>query len=88
MSNAIGSSRESNPSRRICHLRAVPLGNVADKLLSYKLTIDKAMLQIRKANYIKLLIRYHAYYLVNFAYFLDKDELLQKKKQQQKRAKA
>ena len=30
MSNAIGSSRESNPSRRICHLRAVPLGHVAD----------------------------------------------------------
>ena len=29
MSNAIGSSRESNPSRRICHLRAVPLGRVA-----------------------------------------------------------
>ena len=27
MSNAIGSSRESNPSRRICHLRAVPLGH-------------------------------------------------------------
>ena len=24
MSNAIGSSRESNPSRKICHLRAVP----------------------------------------------------------------
>ena len=31
MSNAIGSSRESNPSRRICHLRAVPLGHVADR---------------------------------------------------------
>ena len=30
MSHAIGSSRESNPSRRICHLRAVPLGHVAD----------------------------------------------------------
>ena len=30
MSNAIGSSRESNPSRRICHLRAVPLAHVAD----------------------------------------------------------
>ena len=30
MSNAIGSSRESSPSRRICHLRAVPLGHVAD----------------------------------------------------------
>ena len=30
MSNAIGSSRESNPSRRICHLRAIPLGHVAD----------------------------------------------------------
>ena len=27
MSNAIGSRRESNPSRRICHLRAVPLGH-------------------------------------------------------------
>ena len=33
MSNAIGSSRESNPSRRICHLRAVPLGHVADNVL-------------------------------------------------------
>ena len=32
MSNAIGSSRESNPSRRICHLRAVPLGHVAARL--------------------------------------------------------
>ena len=28
MSNVIGSSRESNPSRGICHLRAVPLGHV------------------------------------------------------------
>ena len=34
MSNAIGSSRESNPSCRICHLSAVPLGYVADKTLS------------------------------------------------------
>ena len=31
MPNAIGSSLESNPSRRICHLRAVPLGHVADE---------------------------------------------------------
>ena len=31
MSNAIGSSRESNPPRRICNLHAVPLGHVADK---------------------------------------------------------
>ena len=30
MSIAIGSSRESNLLRRICHLRAVPLGHVAD----------------------------------------------------------
>ena len=29
MSNGIGSSRESNPSRTICHLRATPLGHVA-----------------------------------------------------------
>ena len=29
MSNAIGSSRESNPSRRICNLHAVPPGYVA-----------------------------------------------------------
>ena len=29
--NAIGSSRESNSSCRICHLSAVPLGHVADK---------------------------------------------------------
>ena len=34
MSNAIGSSRESNPLRRICHLRAAPLGHVADKQTS------------------------------------------------------
>ena len=32
---SIGSSRESNPSRRICHLRAVPLGNVADKSIKH-----------------------------------------------------
>ena len=30
MANAIGSSRESNPSRGICHLRALPLGPVAN----------------------------------------------------------
>ena len=30
MSNEIGSNRESNPSRRICHLRAIPLAHVAD----------------------------------------------------------
>ena len=30
MSNAIGSTRESNPSRRICNLRAVPLDHVGD----------------------------------------------------------
>ena len=30
MSNAIGSSHESNPTRRICNLRAVPLSHVAD----------------------------------------------------------
>ena len=35
MSNAIGSSRESNPSRRICHLRVIPFGRVADKRLVY-----------------------------------------------------
>ena len=35
MSNAIGSSSESNPSRRICHLRAVPLGHVADSEMSF-----------------------------------------------------
>ena len=34
ISYAIGSSRESNPSRRICHLRAIPLGHVANKCLS------------------------------------------------------
>ena len=28
MSNEIGSSRKSNPSRRICHLLTVPLGHV------------------------------------------------------------
>ena len=30
-SQSIGSGRESNPSRRICNLGAVPLGRVADK---------------------------------------------------------
>ena len=30
MSNTIGSSRESNPSRRICNLRASTLGHVMD----------------------------------------------------------
>ena len=34
MSNAIGSSRESNPSRRICNLRAVPLGHAADYMIA------------------------------------------------------
>ena len=34
MSIAIGSSRESNPSRTICHLRAVPLGHVAKPIFS------------------------------------------------------
>ena len=33
MSNAIGFSRESNPSRRICHLHAVLLGHVGDGLI-------------------------------------------------------
>ena len=33
MSNAIGFSSESNPSRRICHLRAALLGHVADLVL-------------------------------------------------------
>ena len=36
MSNAIGFSRESNPSRRICHLRAVPLGHDADNVTLIK----------------------------------------------------
>ena len=36
--NAIGSRHELNPSRRICHLRAVPLGHVADKVLQSLLT--------------------------------------------------
>ena len=30
MSNAIGSSRKSNPCRRICNLRGVPLSLIAD----------------------------------------------------------
>ena len=37
------------------------------------------MLQLRKANYIKLLDTAPINYLVNFAYFLYKDELLQRK---------
>ena len=45
MSNAIGSSRESNPSRRICHLRAVPLGHVTDKL-------NKISINYRKTNFV------------------------------------
>ena len=34
MSGAIGFSRESNPSRRICDLRAVSPGHVVDKMPS------------------------------------------------------
>ena len=32
MSNAIGPSRKSNPSRKICNLRAVPLGHIVDNV--------------------------------------------------------
>ena len=39
MSNAIGSSRESNPSRRICHLRTVPLSHVADSVMHSELLV-------------------------------------------------
>ena len=46
MSNAIGSSRESNPSCRICHLRAVPLGHVAD-MEKVGLKIEEAADQTR-----------------------------------------
>ena len=34
MSNAIGSCRESNPSRRICYLREEPLGHVAENVVN------------------------------------------------------
>ena len=47
MSNAIGSSRESNPSRRICHLRAVPLGHVVDvprSLVIYSMSDSRSTL--------------------------------------------
>ena len=43
MSIAIGSSRESNPSRRICHLRAVPLGHVADSVTDVTKTIFRVI---------------------------------------------
>ena len=36
MSNTIGSSRESNPSSRICHLRSVPRRNVAEKFVFHE----------------------------------------------------
>ena len=39
MSNAIGSSRESNPLRRICHLCVVPFGNVADGSMQFVLGV-------------------------------------------------
>ena len=37
---AIGSSRESNPSRRICYLRAVPLGHVADEVVALQVVFN------------------------------------------------
>ena len=50
MSNAIGSSHESNPSRRICHLRAVPPGHVADKVPVINKTF-RASNQIKSSLY-------------------------------------
>ena len=48
MSNAIGSSRESNPSRRICNLRAVPLGHVADIFANRPAASEKVSLRRRE----------------------------------------
>ena len=49
MSHAIGSSRESNPSRTIRHLRAVPLGHVADCSDIFLLTTLTCYISIRPA---------------------------------------
>ena len=43
MLNAIGSNRESNPSRGICYLRAVPLGHVADKTNAHRNLLSMAL---------------------------------------------
>ena len=48
MSNVIGSSRESNPTRRICHLHAVPLGHVAD--LVVKVFRVNIVVKVYRAN--------------------------------------
>ena len=40
MSNASGSSRESNSSRRICHLRVLTLGHIIGKLAAVFDDID------------------------------------------------
>ena len=40
MSYAIGSSRESNQSRRNCHLRTVPLRHVADNIMHFVRTFS------------------------------------------------
>ena len=51
MSNAIGSNRESNPSRRICNLRAVPLGHVANNQnLRMKIVKNLKVDEIKKIN--------------------------------------
>ena len=49
MSNAIGSSRESNPSRRICHLRAVPLGHVTDNSTGIEADANKCLFLFKKS---------------------------------------
>ena len=49
MSNAIDCSRESNLSRRICHLRAVSLNPVAD--IFYSRTVNTIMNTIRLRKY-------------------------------------
>ena len=51
MSNAIGSSRESNPSQRICHLCAVLLCHAAD----LNFADNASLLAIEKVGYVILL---------------------------------
>ena len=50
MSNAIGCSRESNPSRRICDLRAVRLGHIVS-VSDKGLFRDFCLLPVRASAY-------------------------------------
>ena len=48
MSIAIDSNRKSNPSHRICHLRAVPPGHVADLVYGIIIWVNAKVPALRK----------------------------------------